>query len=114
MSSLPTIIVKKNYYEADYEENKIDENNAKQMEELFSIIFPDIKVPTGYIYEILKYLEETNVNARVLPKVIRGINNLLIGTRKGQVIVHINENIMNVSVRENDEEIFTRQKEDKD
>jgi len=109
MSSLPTIIVKKSYYESDYEENQIDENNAKKMDELFSVVFPDIKIPTGYIYEVLKYLQETSVNARVLPKVIRGVNNLLIGTGKGQVIVHVNKQIMNVSVRENDDEIKTRQ-----
>jgi hypothetical protein len=108
MSSLPTIIQEKGYYEKEYSGSEIDENNEKKMEELFNTIFPDITVPCGYIYEVLKYLQETNVNAKVLPKVIRGVNNLLIGTGKGQVIVHVNENIMNVSVRENDEEIKTK------
>ncbi len=109
MSSLPTIINNKGYYETEYSDNPEDENNAKKMEDLFDSVFPDLTIPCGYIYEILKYLEETNVNARVIPKVIRGVNNLLIGTGKGQVIVHVNKNIMNVSVRENDEEIKSKE-----
>ena len=112
MTSLPTIIQKKDYYEQDYEDNAIDDNNAKKMDELFSKVFPDIHVPTGYIYEILKYLEISDVNAKVLPKVIRGVNNLLIGTGRGQVIVHVNDTIMNVSIRENDEEIKTKQNDE--
>ena len=108
MTSLPTIIQKKDYYEQDYEDNAIDDNNSKKMDELFSKVFPKCKVPTGYIYEILKYLEITDVNAKVLPKVIRGVNNLLIGTGRGQVIVHVSKEIMNVSVRENDDDLKTR------
>jgi hypothetical protein len=108
MSSLPIIINNRGYYEAEYSDNPEDDNNSKKMEDLFNSVFPEITIPCGYIYEILKYLEETSVNARVLPKVIRGVNNLLIGTGKGQVIVHVNKNIMNVSVRENDEEIKTK------
>jgi len=103
MSSLPTIIQNSTYYDAEWD------NNAIKMQELFDTVFPDIKVPCQYIYEVLKFLEETNVNAKVLPKVIRGVNNLLIGTGKGQVIVHVNKNIMNVSVRENDDEISTKE-----
>jgi len=109
MSSLPSVIENRSYYEQEYSDNPIDDNNSQKMEELFNTVFPDITIPCGYIYEILKYLEETSVNAKVLPKVIRGVNNLLIGTGKGQVIVHVNKNIMNVSVRENDEEIKTRE-----
>ncbi len=102
MSSLPTIIETRSQYEVELD------TNSKQMEELFNTIFPEVQVPCQYIYEILKFLEETNVNAGVLPKVIRGVNNILLGTGKGQVIVHVQKNIMNVSVREQDEDIKTK------
>ena len=102
MSSLPTIVEVRAEYDVEWD------NNAQKIETLFNAVFPEVKVPAQYIYEVLKYLEETNVNAAVLPKVIRGINNLLIGNGKGQVIVHVQKNIMNVSVRENDEDIKTK------
>ena len=102
MSSLPTIIETRSQYEVELD------TNSKQMEELFNTIFPEVQVPCQYIYEILKFLETTNVNAGVLPKVIRGVNNILLGTGKGQVIVHVQKNIMNVSVREQDEDIKTK------
>ena len=102
MSSLPTIIETRAEYDIEWD------NNARKIEELFNAVFPDVKVPCQYIYEVLKFLEETNVNAGVLPKVIRGVNNILLGTGKGQVIVHVQKNIMNVSVRENDEDIKTK------
>ena len=102
MSSLPTIVETRAEYDVEWD------NNAQKIEELFNAVFPDVKVPCQYIYEVLKFLEETNVNAGVLPKVIRGVNNILLGTGKGQVIVHVQKNIMNVSVRENDEDIKTK------
>jgi len=102
MSSLPTIVESRAEYDIEWD------NNAKKIEELFNAVFPDVHVPCQYIYEVLKFLEETNVNAGVLPKVIRGVNNILLGTGKGQVIVHVQKNIMNVSVRENDEDIKTK------
>jgi len=101
--SLPTIIETRAEYDIEFD------NNSKKMEELFNTIFPEVNVPCQYIFEILKFLEETNVNAGVLPKVIRGVNNILLGTGNGQVIVHVQKNIMNVSVRENDESIKTKE-----
>ena len=102
MSSLPTIVLNKSEYDLEWD------TNSQKMNELFNTLFPEINVPCQYIYEILKFLEETNVNAGVLPKVIRGVNNIVLGTGNGQVIVHVQKNIMNVSVRENDEEIKTK------
>jgi hypothetical protein len=102
-NGLPTIIETRAEYDVEYD------NNSKKMEELFNTIFPDVQVPCQYIYEVLKFLEETHVNAGVLPKVIRGVNNILLGTGNGQVIVHVQKNIMNVSVRENDENIKSKE-----
>ena len=82
-------------------------NNA-QMEALLKTIFPDVTTPYQYIYETIKFLEETHVNGQVLPKVIRGIHNIVVGTGKGQVIVHVQEETVNVSMREQDEEIKTK------
>ena len=101
-SSLPTIIEHRSQYETELD------TNTQKMEDLFNAVFPNVNVPCQYIYEVLKFLEETNVNAGVLPKVIRGVNNILLGTGKGQVIVHVQKNIMNVSVRENDDDIKTK------
>jgi hypothetical protein len=82
-------------------------NNA-QMEGLLKTIFPDLEVPYGELYQILSFLEETQINPQVLPKVIRGIHNIEIGTGKGQVIVHVQQQMVNVSLREQDEEIKTK------
>ena len=84
------------------------ENNNAQVSELFTQLFPELHIPHEIIFDLLNYLSETKVNARILPKVIRGVNNILIGTGKGQVIIHVQDEIMNVSIRETDEEIKSR------
>jgi hypothetical protein len=97
MNSLPTID-RLDYY------GQLENNNQK-MSDLFKGLFPDIEVPYEYLFELADFLAETKVNARILPKVIRGVHNILIGTGKGQVIVHVQGEVMNVSVRETDEDI---------
>src|SRR5687767_11452390 len=82
-------------------------NNAK-MEGLLKAMFPDLHIPYEDAYQILLFLEETGVNGAVIPKVIRGIHNIVIGTGKGQVIVHVQGEMVNVSLREQDEEIKTK------
>ena len=102
MTSLPTI---KN---PDSYEEQSNHNNA-QAAQLFAIIFPDI--PEAMIYHVAKivsYLSETKVNPDVLPRVIRGIHNILIGTGQGRVILHVQKNMTNVEVRETDGEIKSR------
>lgn len=84
------------------------ENNNARMSELLSQIFPDIKVPYEYIYQTLSFLEETQVNAQILPTIIRAIHNISIGTGTGQVIIHVKDKVVNVSVREQTEEISTK------
>jgi len=82
-------------------------NNA-QMEALLKTIFPDILVPYGEIYNILAFLEETQVNPQIMPTIIRGIHNISIGTGTGQVVVHVKEGIVSVSIRENNDELTTK------
>lgn len=100
MSSLPTIDLE------DYNQ-QLSINNQK-MEGLLKAMFPDLGVPYEDVYQILLFLEQTQVNSEVLPKVIRGIHNIVIGTGKGQVIVHVQEQMTNVSVREQDEEVKSK------
>jgi hypothetical protein len=97
MSSLPTI----DPYQ--YE----SQNNNTKMQTLLGQLFPELKVPYEYVFDILNFLSETNINARIIPKVIRGVHNLLSGTGRGQVIVHVLKDTTNVSIRENDESIKT-------
>ena len=82
--------------------------NNQKMEGMLKALFPDLNVPYEDIYQILLFLEQTQVNAAVLPKVIRNIHNIAIGTGKGQVIVHVQGELTNVSMREQDEEVKTK------
>lgn len=84
------------------------ENNNQKMGDLFAALFPGIEVPYEYLFELAQFLAETRVNARILPRVIRGVHNILIGTGQGQVIVHVQGETMNVSIRETDQEIQSR------
>lgn len=82
--------------------------NNQKMEGLLRAMFPDLTIPYEDVYQILLFLEETQVNGAVLPKIIRGIHNIVIGTGKGQVIVHVQGEMLNVSLREQDEEVKTK------
>lgn len=82
--------------------------NNEKMEGLLKAMFPDMQIPYEDIYQILLFLEETKVNPSVLPRVIRNIHNIVVGTGKGQVIVHVQGELTNVSMREQDEEISTK------
>ncbi len=64
--------------------------NNQKMEGLLKAMFPDLQVSYDDIYGILTYLEQTQVNAEILPEVIRGIHNLMIGGGEGQLIIHVN------------------------
>ena len=99
MIGLPTIKDPTSYTE------RVNHNDT-QASKLFAVIFPDIPEPMIYhVAKIVSYLSETKVNPDLLPRVIRGVHNILIGTGKGQVIIHVQKNTTNVSVRETDEEI---------
>ena len=82
--------------------------NNQKMETLLIAMFPDLAIPYEDVYRILLFLEETQVNAEVLPRVIRGVHNIVIGTGVGQVTVHVNKGLTNVTVREQDIEVKTK------
>ena len=99
MISIPTV-------QQDYQsyDKQLEVNNQKA-EELLSQLFPDLKLPREDIFNILSFLQETKVNAQILSRVIRGVYNLTIGTGKGQVIVYVKGETVNVQTRETDEDI---------
>lgn len=104
MKSLPTI-------ETDPYTLERSVNDAK-ITALFTSLFPDTPVPYEYIFDVVRMLESTKVNARVLPEVIRGIYNLNTSARRGQVIIHVQKGLTNVQVRENSETMTTMQEEE--
>ena len=99
MNGLPTIV--------DGYKKEIDSNGEK-VSQMFALLYPDINDSLVYdIAKIASYLQETHVNPELLPRVIRGVHNIMIGTGKGQVILHVQKTMTNVSVRETDEEMKT-------
>lgn len=81
--------------------------NDSKIIQLFSQLFPDTPVPYEYIFDMVRMLEQTKVNARILPEVILGIHNISINKRRGQVIIHVQEDTSNVQIRQNSESIKT-------
>lgn len=81
--------------------------NDQKIIGIFSQLFPDTPVPYEYIFDMVRLLETTKVNARILPEVIRGIYNLRSSDHKGQVIVHVQRELTNVQIRENTEVMNT-------
>lgn len=99
MSSLPTIEIEPYQLERS--------NNDAQISKLFASLFPDTPVPYEFIFDMVRLLEATKVNARILPEVIRGISNLNASNHRGQVIVHVQKDLTNVQIRENTETMST-------
>lgn len=100
MSSQPTTVEAVQYHV------QLEHNN-NQATQLFTALFPEIE--PGILMEtlnIVQYLSQTRVNPQIIPRVIRGIHNIMIGTGRGQVIVHVQGQTTNVSVRETSEEEF--------
>ena len=87
-------------------------NNDAKITALFASLFPDTPVPYEFIFDMVRMLETTKVNARILPEVIRGIYNLRISDRRGQVIIHVQKGLTNVQIRENSETMHTMMEED--
>lgn len=99
MSSLPTI--ERDPYTTERT------NNDQKISALFASLFPETPVPYEFIFDMVRLLESTKVNARILPEVIRGIYNLRISDRRGQVIIHVQKDLTNVQIRENSETMKT-------
>lgn len=91
----------------DSYDEQLSINNA-QMEALLKQIFPDLDVPYEYLYDTLKFLEETHVNPQVLPRVIRGIHNITIGTGNGEVIVHVRDELTTITAKEQSPQVQTK------
>lgn len=104
MKSLPTVDTGSYEFERS--------NNDAKIAALFAQLFPDTPVPYEYIFDVVRLLEQTKVNAKILPEVIRGIYNLRIGERRGQVIVHVTKELTNVQIRENSETLKTLMEDD--
>lgn len=81
------------------------ENNDALAQNLLERLFPGVAVPYDLLFQTVAYLAETKVNPQILPRVIRAVHNITIGTGVGQVIVHVNKSVVNVSMRETDQEI---------
>lgn len=99
MSSLPTIEQDPYVLERSTNDQKIIQ--------LFSQLFPDTPVPYEYIFDMVRLLEQTKVNARILPEVIMGISSIAGNKRVGQVIVHVQKELTNVQIRQNSETLKT-------
>lgn len=87
-------------------------NNDAKISQLFASLFPDTPVPYEFIFDMVRLLESTKVNARILPEVIRGIYNLNTSNRRGQVIIHVQKDLTNVQIRENSETMKTLMEEE--
>src|SRR3990167_9817640 len=85
-----------------------DIHNIEQASEIFTTLFPEMGSRMGEVLQIMTYLEETRVNPMILPRVIRGVHNLIIGTGQGQLILHVKGEQVNIQVRETDEDINTK------
>ncbi len=81
--------------------------NDTKIIQLFSQLFPDTPVPYEYIFDMVRLLEQTKVNARILPEVILGVSNIVSNKKTGQVIVHVQKELTNVQIRQNSESIKT-------
>lgn len=103
MKSLPTL------EQTPYEMERA--NNDAKISALFTSLFPETAVPYEYIFDVVRLLESTKVNARILPEVIRGIYSINTNDRRGQVIVHVQKDLTNVQIRENSETMSTLMEE---
>ena len=88
--------------------SNLDKDNIEQALTLFENLFPEMGPRVGELVQIMSYLEETKVNPQLLPRIIRGVNNLMLGTGQGQVIIHVKKDMTNVQIRETDQQIKTR------
>ena len=103
--SLPTINPK------SYDD-QLFHNNIK-MQSLLEQLFPTLFLPYDSIFRLLSYLEETQINAMILPQIIRAIYNISVGTGEGRVVIHIKGGITNIESRENNEPLNIAQEFEK-
>lgn len=95
--SLPTI--------DPYDYHQVEDANNKKALEMFEALFPELRVPVNSVFQIISFLQETQVNAMILPRVIRGIYNISLGTGEGDVIIHVRKDIVTMETREREGEV---------
>lgn len=89
------------------------QQNAAQIEQLFRVYFPNFplfSVPLVEIIKIMAYLEQTGVNPEILPRVIRGVENIHLGSGEGEVIIHVRKNVTTLETREREKDQFDTKK----
>lgn len=84
------------------------ENNNRHLSGVLNQLFPNLVLPHENIYKILQYLDQTSVNPEILPRVIRSVQNILLGTGQGEVLIHVRKDTMTVEARERDVKIKTK------
>lgn len=84
-------------------------NNNQVLETLLDQLFPNLTIPHENVYQILQYLDQTTVNPEILPRVIRSVQNIILGTGQGEVLIHVRNDVMTVEARERDVQISTKQ-----
>lgn len=85
------MIVKELTYE------QIEQNNAQAFYVMLAKVNPEL-------YIIAKTIEDTQVNAAILPSIIRAVSNIAYGTRFGEVKIHIRDGVVtHVKPEESDE-----------
>ncbi len=90
MNSLPTLAQPNDFSNG--------QTNDEQFEQMLAVFAPEL-------WRLWQYLKETNVNPRILPKIIRGISNISHSrSRVGRIIVFIEGDSANVQIREHDKE----------
>jgi hypothetical protein len=85
------------------------ENNNSHLTGVLDTLFPNLTIPHENVYKILQYLDQTSVNPEILPRVIRSVQNIILGTGQGEVLIHVRKEAMTVEARERDVQISTKQ-----
>ena len=64
-----------------------------------------VKALDPELYMIKIALQETGVNAQILPRIIRSLGNLNVGTGYGQIIIHLRSRIV-TQIQANESDIL--------
>lgn len=101
IKSLPTIFDPTQY------DQQLESNN-RNLTLVLDSLFPNLTIPHDNVYKILQYLDQTSVNPEILPRVIRSVQNIILGSGLGEVLIHVRKNTMMVEARERDVKISTK------
>jgi hypothetical protein len=79
-----------------------------QQDLLFSQLFPDVNLTRDDVIKVVYFINAKTSTTQIIPRVISGIDQIVKYTGKGQVIVHVREDMANVEVRHTGEDISLR------